>query len=93
MYKTRTENKNYDWCPILCFKIRSKTLQLEDPQTMQICFYILENKLNFGSKLLVPMSITTTSLENKVAEHLISDIKSLFARYDTPVEIKADNIS
>lgn len=74
-------------------KYSQRNFNLKTPKIMQICFYILENKLNFGSKLLVPMSIITTSLENKVAEQLIWDIKSLFARYDTPVEIKADNIS
>lgn len=60
---------------------------------MQICFYILENKLNFGFKLPVPMSLITALLEDKVAEHLISDIKSFFERYDISVEVKADNIS
>lgn len=60
---------------------------------MQICFYILQKKLNFDSKLSVQMSIIRNLLENKVAEHLIPDIKSLFTRYDIPVEIKAENIS
>lgn len=74
-------------------KYGQRNFNLKTPKIMQFCFYILENKLNFGSKLLFPMSIITTSLENKVAEHLISVIKCLFARCDTPVEIKADNIS
>lgn len=70
-----------------------RNFSLKTHKIMQICFYILENKLNFGSKVPVPISIITTLLENKVAKHFISDIKSLFATYDISVEIKADNIS
>lgn len=41
---------------------------------MQVCFYVLQNEVNFGSNLPVPISIATL-LDKRVTEHLISDIK------------------
>lgn len=50
------------------------TTQLKSPKRIWVCFYILENEVNFGSKLPVPISIATL-LENRVTGHLISEIK------------------
>lgn len=78
---------------MLCFKIWLKKHQFQGPQYGADLFLYTRKIVNFGSELSLPKSIIRTLVGNKITEHLISDIKFLFARYDIPAETKADNIS
>lgn len=72
------QSKNYEKHPELCLKIHLRNLQFLGLQNGDLFLYTRKKKSNFGSELPIPGFTIRTLLGNKIAEHLISDVKDLY---------------